>query len=334
MNATIEAFKESMRNAGIEPPAEIIADSALHRFTVAGDRARSDNGWYVLHSDDPAAGALGCWKRGISEIWSDRAYQTMTPAEKTAYTVKMEAMKRQREEERERIQAECRVWCADAWTKAKDATNENPYLKKKGVVAYGLKSFKDTLLVPIQDMAGTIHGVQFIAPDGSKKYKTGTNKAGHFFKIGQSKNKTVVLCEGYATGASIHQATGHAVVIVFDAGNLLPVAQSIRSKYPAMKIVIAADDDQWTDGNPGITKATEAARAVNGLLAIPAFPDNRGPQDTDFNDLACLAGPETVRACIEGATIITPSPCTETLAEATHERREKPLDADTRKKAA
>jgi putative DNA primase/helicase len=85
--------------------------------------------------------------------------------------------------------------------------------------------------------------LQFIAPDGCKVFKTGTNKAGHFFKIGRSKDNTVIICEGYATGASIHQATGHAVVVAFDAGNLSPVAQGIRLKFPDMKIIIAADDD-------------------------------------------------------------------------------------------
>jgi putative DNA primase/helicase len=330
----IDSFKQTMQNAGIEPPAEIIADSALHRFTVAGDRARSDNGWYVFHADDPATGNFGCWKRGISETWSGKTYQTMTPAEKVAYTAKLEAMKRQREEERERIQAECRAWCADAWSKAKNATNENPYLKLKGVNAYGLKTFKDTLLVPVQDITETIHGLQFIAPDGTKKFKTGTNKAGHFFKIGKNKDKTVIICEGYATGASIHQATGHAVVIAFDTGNLLPVAQNIRAKFPDIKIIIAADDDHTTEGNPGLTKATEAARMVNGLLAIPTFPDNRELNDTDFNDLTRLSGLETVRACIEGASIVTPSPYTETPAEANQGNDENPLNAAVQRLAA
>jgi putative DNA primase/helicase len=303
MNATLEVFKQAMQNVGIESPAEIIADGALHRFTVAGDRARSDNEWYVLHADEPAAGAFGCWKRGLSEAWSSKAYQIMNQAEKAAYTAKMEAVKKLREEERERKQAECRKWCTDAWDKAKDATNENDYLKRKGVHAYGLKSYKDSLLVPVQGMAGTIHGLQFIAPDGTKKFKTGTNKAGHFFKIGKSIDNTIIICEGYATGASIHQSTGHAVVIAFDSGNLTAVSQVIRSKFPDMKIIIAGDDDHTTEGNPGLTKATEAANAVNGLLAIPVFPDNRGPKDTDFNDLSRLVGLETVNACIEAAAI-------------------------------
>ena len=330
----IDYFKQTMQNAGIEPPGEIIADGILHRFTVAEDRARSDNGWYVLHADDPAAGAFGCWKRGIAETWSSKTCQVMTPAEKTAYTAKMGAMKRQREEERERIQAACREWCTDSWAKAKYATNENPYLKRKEVNAYGLKAFRENLLVPVQDMAGTIHGLQFIAADGSKKYKTGTNKAGHFFKIGKSKDKTVITCEGYATGASIHHATGHAVVIVFDSGNLLPVAQNIRVKFPDMKIIIAADDDHATEGNPGLTKATEAARAVSGLLATPVFPENRGPKDSDFNDLARLAGPEAVRACIEGAAMPISAPTRETTPQANHESQENPLDAAIQRLAA
>lgn len=288
MTPTVETFRQTMSNAGIEPPGEVIADSTLHRFTVTGDKARSENGWYVFHADDPAAGAFGCWKRGIQETWSCKPYQTMTPAEKTAHTANMEAVKRSRDAERARVQAECRSWCADAWNRAKDAMNGHPYLKRKGVYAYGLKAFKDSLLVPVQDLAGTIHGLQFIHPDGSKKFKTGTDKTGHFYKIGTSKDKTIIICEGYATGASIHEATGHAIIIAFDAGNLKPAALAIRKKYPDMKIIIAADDDHATGGNPGLTKATEAARIVGGLLAAPVFPGTRSAKDTDFNDLAMM----------------------------------------------
>lgn len=330
----ITNFKTVMQKAGIEPPAEIIADSRLHRFTISGDKARSENGWYVLHVDDPAAGAFGCWKRGISETWCGKSHQTMTPAEKAAYAEKMETVRRLRDAERERIQTECRTWCDAEWAKAKDATNENPYLKRKNVNAYGVKSFKDSLLIPVRDLAGTIHGLQFIAPDGSKVFKTGTNKAGHFFKIGQSKNNIVVICEGYATGATIHEATGHAVVIAFDAGNLLPVAQTIREKFTDMKIVIAADDDHATEGNPGLCKATEAARAVNGILAVPAFPNNRGPKDSDFNDLARLSGLEAVRGCIEAADMPT-SEAVENPLDAVIERLAalNPLEYDRIRKA-
>jgi len=272
MNNTIDLFRQAMNNAGIYGPAgEIIADSTLHRFTIPGDKPRSDNGWYVLHADDPAAGAFGSWKQQTNETWSLKPYQTMTTTEKAAYTAKMEAVKREREAERERIQAECRDWCLAIWEKAKTATNLNPYLKSKGVKAYGLKTFKDSLLVPVQDMAGTIHGMQFIAPDGTKKFKTGTNKTGHFYGMGEPKGETLCIAEGYATAASVHQATGYPVLAAFDAGNLKPVAEIVKARFPHLKIIICADNDQWTPGNPGLTKATEAARAVKGLLAIPIF---------------------------------------------------------------
>lgn len=287
MIATIESFMQAMSNAGVEPSGEIIPDGTLHRFTVPGDRARSDNGWYVLHPGDPAAGAFGSWKRGTQGTWSGKPYQTMTPAEKTAHAAKLEAVKRQRDAERDRAQAECRAWCADAWNKAKDATNDHPYLLRKGVNSYGLKVYGDSLLAPVHDMAGTIHGLQFIQPDGSKKFKTGTNKAGHFYGIGTAEGDALLIAEGYATAATLHQATDYPALVAFDAGNLKPVAEIVKAKCPHLKIIICADDDRWTPGNPGLTKATEAARAVNGLLAIPPFPKPRTrEQGTDYNDLA------------------------------------------------
>lgn len=271
-----QEFRQAAADQGLILPDEIIADSSLHRFTVPGDKSKSNNGWYVLYPDNPAAGAFGCWKRQISQAWCKVLDHELTAEEKIAYRTKMESMRRQQQADRELKQEECRAWCAEAWAKAKDATSEIPYLKLKGVNAYEVKCFKDTLLIPVRDLAGkTIHGMQFIAPNGTKKFKTGTNKTGHFFKIGRSKDNTVVICEGYATGASIHQATGQSVVVAFDCGNLFPVAQSIRGKFPEMKIVIAADDDQSSEGNPGMSKAMEAARAVAGLLAVPVIRGGR-----------------------------------------------------------
>ncbi|ABK99738.1 toprim domain-containing protein [Pelobacter propionicus] len=269
MNNPIDGFRQFMRNAGLEPPGEIVANGSLNRFTVPGDKPRSLNGWYVFHADTPAAGSFGCWKRQLNETWSAKEYHSMDPAEKAAYSAKMETIKRQREEEQVRIHAECRAWCADVWGKAEDATNDHPYLKAKGVKSFGLKCFRGSLLIPIQDIAGNIYGMQFIRPDGSKTFKTGTAKRGHFYSMGEGKGNTLCIAEGYATAASIHQATGYPVLTAFDAGNLKPVAENVRAKVPQLNIIICADNDQWTEGNPGLTKATEAARAVGGLLAVP-----------------------------------------------------------------
>jgi putative DNA primase/helicase len=111
----------------------------------------------------------------------------------------------------------------------------------------------------------------------------------------------LIVCEGFATGASIHEATGHAVAVAFNAGNLEAVALAMRAKFPALRLTLAADDDHLTTGNPGMTKATAAARAVGGLVAVPVFPGDRPDKATDFNDLHQLAGLEAVRAGIEAA---------------------------------
>ena len=97
------------------------------------------------------------------------------------------------------------------------------------------------------------------------------------------------MCEGFATGASIHEATGGAVAVAFNAGNLSAVALALRVKYPGLTITIAADDDWHTSGNPGLTAAKQAAVDVGGKLAVPDFTGLvRGAKDTDFNDMARL----------------------------------------------
>jgi putative DNA primase/helicase len=130
---------------------------------------------------------------------------------------------------------------------------------------------------------------------------TGGKMAGGYHAIGTTKGAAaLVICEGFATGATIHEATGYPVAVAFSAGNLLAVAQSMRAKFSDLPLIVCADND-LTAGNPGLTKATEAARAVGGVVAVPAFGADRREKDTDFNDLAALHGLEAVTRVITGA---------------------------------
>ena len=294
----LDDFKQAMQAAGIDPPPDLLADGALHRYSSGGDRSK--NSWYILFADDPAAGKFGCWKRGISETWCSKGCQNLEPAEKARYRANMEAAKNLRDAELSRLQADCRIWCADHWKQSKDASDNHPYLKKKGVHAYGLKVMRDSLLVPLYDTAGVMQGMQFILPDSSKTFKTGTAKQGSYFAIGKPKENTLLICEGYATGASLYEATGYAVAVAFDAGNLKPVAEALRLKYPALRLIICADNDQWGESNTGVIKATEAASAVAGLLTIANFA-NGSSKPTDFNDLHNLEGLEAVRQQVAAA---------------------------------
>ena len=97
----------------------------------------------------------------------------------------------------------------------------------------------------------------------------------------------IVIAEGSATASTVAtQFPGACVLAAIDAGNLEPVARAVRSRYPAVQIVVAADDDRLTPGNPGLTKAREAAAAVGGKLVRPVWPEGAPDDLTDFNDLA------------------------------------------------
>jgi hypothetical protein len=63
---------------------------------------------------------------------------------------------------------------------------------------------------------------------------------------------TVLLCEGYATAASLYEATCYQVVMAFSAGNLTPVAEQVRQQLPTAVIVLAADNDLRTDEKPNV----------------------------------------------------------------------------------
>ncbi|MEW8053067.1 MAG: DUF3987 domain-containing protein, partial [Candidatus Thiodiazotropha sp.] len=174
------------------------------------------------------------------------------------------------------------------------------YLLKKGVGAYGLKSDGFNLLVPMRDENGTLHSIQTIDPDGAKKFLPGGRVKGCYYPIGKP-NGVLCIAEGFATAASIHKATGHAVAVAFNSGNLKPVAQALRKKLPDVELILCADDDVRTEGNPGVSSATEAAQLVGGTVAVPDFGDNRPEGATDFNDLHKHAGVDAVRASIEAA---------------------------------
>jgi putative DNA primase/helicase len=299
MSDPIEHFRLAIAAAGLQAPDSINPGGAIHRFNTSGRRG-DDSGWYMLHTDGIPAGAFGCWRTGLQSTWCAKSDTAMTHAEREAHRQRIKAMKVQREADVTERHEVAAVQAAQRLAAAAPCT-QHAYTNTKGVKCHDLKvDAAGVLIVPMRDTAGTLHSLQTIAPDGDKRFMTGGRVKGCYHSIGKPAG-VLVICEGYATGASIHECTDHAVAVAFNAGNMAPVATALHSKYPGLKIIIAADDDHLTDGNPGVDKATAAAQAVGGLLAVPSFPAGRGDKDTDFNDLHQLAGADAVKACIDNA---------------------------------
>ena len=195
------------------------------------------------------------------------------------------------------------------WQAASE-TGTSRYLTHKGVQAHGVRFAPDgCLLVPLIDAVGTLQNLQRIMPakpEGGgtdKLFLKGGRKSGLFHWCGDPAAASVLLvAEGYATAASVHQATGRPCAVAFDAGNLAHVCKALHQAHPAALIVICGDDDTDTHArtghNPGRDKATAAARAVAGLAV---FPDGLPAGASDFNDSHQAAGLDAVRVCIEAA---------------------------------
>jgi P4 family phage/plasmid primase-like protien len=223
----------------------------------------------------------------------------LSSEERTEYIARADAIKRAHAAEQEQIHAEKSKLATSIFAAAPSAVS-HAYLTRKGVKSYGLRQNQDgKLIVPAYSGDGEISTLQFIDANGEKRFLAGGKKAGCWFPIGKLIDEVISICEGYATGASIHEATGQYVIVAFDSGNLLSVAETQRAKHPKAKIIICSDDDHRTDGNPGLTAATHAAQVVRGTLARPNFGDVRRESDTDFNDLHTSRGVEAVKACIE-----------------------------------
>jgi putative DNA primase/helicase len=245
------AFLDAMRAAGIEYSGPIIADKKLHRIKVNGDR--NQNSWYVLHGDGLPAGSFGCWKRGIRETWCAKSNDALTDEERAERDRRWKQQQEIRDAERRQIQDKASVKAQAILDAAQPATDDqHPYLQRKHVKAYpGVqlgawpqRKADNCLLIPLRTASGKVTSVEAILPnkiqirgeERDKDFLQGGAKAGAFFVIGDLEaSPFILICEGYATGATLHEATGYAVAVAFDAGNLANVTAALKALYPHPK---------------------------------------------------------------------------------------------------
>jgi phage/plasmid primase-like uncharacterized protein len=325
----LRQFEAALRARDIEPPKHILADDKLHRCDAAGRNGKGDAS-YILHLDGCPAGGFRNFRDGLDwENWKADTGRTLTQTEQDALRRKVEASRAQQKEDETRRQEEAASRAADIWQQSSPC-DRHPYLSRKGVQPHGVKVSRGELVIPVRDGDSKLHSLQFIRDGGEKKFLWQGRKSGCHYIIGEP-GEVFCIAEGFATAASVYEATGYTAVVAFDCGNLRPAAEAIRGKYPAAKIVIAADDDHLTRdqqgnlSNPGIEKAREAAAAINGAVAVPVFGPDRPDDANDFNDLARLAGPEAVRAAIRKALDETSN---ETAAEPKQESQAGKPNAD------
>lgn len=198
------------------------------------------------------------------------------------------------EQQRLKEQEDKAIEVFNLWQNLHDANPAQEYLKKKQILPYGLKQSDDKLVVPLYDTKDKMWSIQYIYPDGRKQFYPGGRIKGCFHTLGEVRDK-VVLCEGYATGASIHKATGFPVVIAFNVGNLESVVLALRKKHPKLSIIIGADNDikENAQDNPGRDVAMRIVEMYNNIKVI--VPHMKENCKCDFNDIAVAKGLDEVR---------------------------------------
>lgn len=286
----------------------------------AKDGGREKRGWFQLYELPKADGSGLLIVGSFGSFWGaenvvqkvelpSKERKAFSPEQMDALKARISADKKKAESEAQRRADEAARHAEYAWRKCVEGSrDQSEYLKRKGIETHGGRfSPGGNFVIPMQDTERRTYGLQVIYPakkNGRDKdfWPAGLAKKGHFFLIGGIPDRLLLIAEGFATAASINQATNLPVAVAFDAGNLLPVAKSLRAKYKRAKILICADDDYRTEGNPGITHARNAALAVEGEVVFPVFTDER-PTDTkgptDFNDLHLLEGLHLVTQQVE-----------------------------------
>ena len=305
-----EEFAQALENFGLDLRGKApVMDGQIHRVPLIGENAGELDGAYCGFLDGRPAGWMQDFSAGEKHTWVATGH-TLTKgqieSQRASMAQKREEQQRLIQERQQKTAREAYTeWVAHEW-----AADDNPYLQAKSVQPFGVREDVDgTLLVPVMTVDKELRGLQTISSEGEKRFMYGMEKNGNFHTIAEPgkdlSQGEIILSEGYATGASIHMATGKPVAVAFDAGNLEPVAKKLREKFPNAAITICADNDHkhtrrtpagiepW---NKGVALAQKAAQEVGGKVVVPIFTDEERDKGlTDFNDLHKSRGLDEVK---------------------------------------
>ena len=290
---------DSFRNAIIDrvgyDPGSVIQDGLYHRFKT--QKKHKLDGFYTI--DHEGHGNFGNWnpEAKLNVVWIKDSFREMTDAEIREARARHKEAARKARELTANTQSVAAISASNVWEKGHPCIG-HAYLEKKKIKPHGLRVDDfGNLLLPISS-GGKIVNVQRISLS-KKLFMKSAEKKGCYHEISGSPD-VIFIAEGFATAASINEATGCLTIVALDAGNLLPVAKTIRKKYgETQTIIIAADNDQWTEsGNTGIVCGQQAAKEIFASCLWPQFPNDDDAKRKDWNDYACLNGLEAVKAAL------------------------------------
>lgn len=285
---------EAIIDAGLDAPDAIYMDGSIHRFksgTKGAGGAGDKTGWYVAFNDSIPAGRFGDWRLGIEVTFRADVGRKFTPAEEMAHTRRMSEAKIKRDEELKKQREIVSNTVEKIWQDCTAAHPDHPYLKRKGINVHGARVTGDgRLVIPLFNQDNTLSTIQYIANDGSKLYHKGGATGGKYWTLGNIENpKIIYVAEGFATAATINEATGSNCIVAYSASNLVPVVEALREQFGSQQeIVIVADND-----NSGIGQkyADQASAKFGGRVVVMPIEGDANDYVQSGHDLLALLNP-------------------------------------------
>ena len=301
----IAFFVEKMREAGfvINKYPEINGRST--RVAVQGDKAGQTSGWYKIHTDGVPVCLFQNWRTG------DGVQKLVAPSTKIDMSIDLEKVKvnteamaaklSSQEEATKQLHAEVAKNVQECLAVYKESESTE-YIQRKNIPVYkGIYATnRGATVVPLSDIEGNVKTMQTILPTGTKMFEKGGELKSSMHVINADNlaeaKGGIVICEGYATGATIREATNgyFGVVCAMTSHNLLDVAKAVSEKYPDKPLIIAGDNDRFNvNGNVGRLTAEAVAKELGAKVVIPEFKEN--DRGSDFNDLKKSEGLDKVK---------------------------------------
>lgn len=299
-------------------PVDLVPDGKLRHATPEGERPRSKKLAYKIHDDDRPVGWFEHYPTGQKGSIKLADAPVMSDQER-AEARRRWAQQRAREEAEQAARYDERAaFAARLWASAVPV-NRHPYLDAKGIDAPGsvrlleqlpMGEFlndperkdveRGVLLIPVYSGPGVLRSLQAITQSRTKLNLAGGQQGGCYHPIKGTDPSRILVCEGYATGAALHAATGHSVVCAMSAKNLPVVARIVAGQAKGREVVICADNDHRTQSekgwNPGIDAGEDAAEAIGARVVWPT-----GCIGTDWDDWLREGGdPDQLKRIVAG----------------------------------
>ena len=285
-----DQLREAILESGMVAPDDIRLDGLVHRFSVSGKKG-DDAGWYVAFDDKIPAGQFGNWRDGSAHNWRADIGRQLHPVEQIAHARRIAEAKAAREKAQEAAKQAASASADTIWSNAIAASDDHPYLIKKGITAHGLRVTGDgRLIAPMMGQDGTVSSLQFIAADGDKRFLSGGVVKGASWMIGAwTDTGAIYIAEGVATAATIASVTNQPCVVAYSAGNLAAVASMVRSiAGQAREVVVVADNDE---SGTGEREGRKAAAESGARFVMPPIIGDANDFVQGGGDLAGLLSP-------------------------------------------